>query len=280
LTFLPQGTRDYAGSAGALLMTAALPLPADTIGVVVANPLLACARAASWLPVRTDHAIAEDTKPPSIDCTAEIAPDCLIEAGASIGAASRVGAWTRVGRGARIGDHCVIGERVSLGDGVTLGNRVRVESGAVIGADAFVAVRDGLRWVRFPAFSSATIQDDVCVGANCTVARGAFRPTLVGYRVQLDAQVHIGHDAQIGADSIVAGGASIGGGTSIGTECVLGGRVAVVDGVSIAERVTITAMSLVTKSIAESASHWSGGWPVQRSKVWWRALALWRRRVR
>jgi UDP-3-O-[3-hydroxymyristoyl] glucosamine N-acyltransferase len=278
LSFLSDGREAYAGGAGAVLTAVAARLPSATIGIIVPHPLLACARAASWLPVRMEHAVSMGTPSPRIDSTADIAPGCVIEAGAVIGAYSRLGPWCRVGRNALIGDYCVLAARVSIEDGVTLGNRVSVEAGTVIGASAFVALRDGEQWVRFPAFSGVTVQNDVSIGPNCTIARGVFRATNLGYRVCVDAQVHIGHDCDIGADTIIAGGTTLAGGVIMGAACVLGGRVAVAEGIAIASRVTITAMSLVTKSITDTGTHWSGAWPVQRSTSWWRSIAQWRRR--
>ncbi|MGD9602775.1 MAG: UDP-3-O-(3-hydroxymyristoyl)glucosamine N-acyltransferase [Gammaproteobacteria bacterium] len=281
LSFLPPEIATYTGDAGVLLVAGPCRHPPSTFALEVPDPLFACARAVDWLPVRFEWSQPPAAQvAPTIALDAEVAAGCVLESGAQVGSGTAVGAWTRIGRGARIGAHCRIAERVTIGDGVTLGNRVSIDAGSVVGCDAFVALRGAATWTPFPAFASVVVQDDASVGAHCSIARGVFAHTLIGYRVRLDAQVHVGHDTRIGADTIMAGATTVGGGVVVGRQCVLGGRVAIADGVEIADRVTITAMSLVTKSIVESATHWSGGWPAQRSSAWWRAIARWRRRPR
>ncbi len=248
----------------------------------VTDVLLACARAAHWAQPRAIREMrsGEGAKSARIAPGVMIDPSCIIEPGAVIETGASIGPFCKIGSGARIGAFSRLEANVSVGPGTLLGHRVTVDAGAVLGALPFVALRDGVHWVRFPALGALTIDDDVWLGANVTIARGALGITHIGARAALDAQVHVGHDAQIGADTMIAGGASIAGGACVGERCVVGGRAALADGVTIADDVTITAMTMVGKSIMRAATRWSGAWPARESRQWWREVAQWRRGIR
>ena len=143
----------------------------------------------------------------------------------------------------------------------------------VIGNEPFVYVRDGDIWHRVPSFAAVSINDDVDIGAHCSLDRGVLRDSEIGRGVKLDSHVHVGHDVIIGANSALAAGVSIGGGVTIGEACLLGGGVGIAEGLRIANRVRVTAMSMVTKSIRESGTSYSSGWPAKPSREWWRGAA-------
>lgn len=274
LSFLANGRGAPSGNAGAFLVRDPSDCPPGALALLVSDPLLACARAAAWLPVRrpADEPVAH------VEPGATVAGNCVLGRGAHVQEGTRIGSGCVLGRGARIGAHCDIGPGVTIGAGVSLGNRVRVASGAVLGTDAFMAVRDGSQWVRFPAFAAVVIADDVRIGGQVTVARGVFTDTRIGARTMLDAQVHVGHDTTIEADTMVAAGVTLGGGVWVGQGCVLCGRVAVSEGVTIARGVRVEAASLVCTSIREAGTRWSSSWPAQRRVTWWRGVAALRRR--
>ncbi|MSR13510.1 MAG: UDP-3-O-(3-hydroxymyristoyl)glucosamine N-acyltransferase [Gammaproteobacteria bacterium] len=258
-------------SAGAVLFPLAKAAPAGVVAIFVADPILACARATAWLPVCSTVRQPESVSA-QVDSTADIGPGCVIEPGAIIRPFSRVGALTFIGAGTRLGAYCVIDSNVTISNS-QLGNRIRVGAGSRLGTAPLSLVRDGAQWVTFPGFAEVTIADDVVIGANCTIARGVFKATSIGRRVHLDDQVHIGHDTELGDDTVVAGAATIAGSVRIGRGCIIGGRVGIVDGVSVADAVTVTAMSLVSKSIVRANTCHTGAWPAHPSRSWWRSVA-------
>ncbi|MDD3517242.1 MAG: UDP-3-O-(3-hydroxymyristoyl)glucosamine N-acyltransferase [Chromatiales bacterium] len=246
--------------------------------LVSGNPYLAYARAAQLLhPQRPPQ--------PGVHPSAVIAADATIDPSAEIGPLCVIGARTRIAPGVRLGPHCVIGDDCLIGDdtrltaqvtvldGVRIGRRVLIHAGAVIGADGFGFARDGEVWVKIPQLGTVVIGDDVEVGANTTIDRGALGDTVVGEGVKLDNLVQIAHNVQLGAHSIMAGCAGIAGSTRIGRGCAFGGGAGVAGHLEIADNVTITAMSLVTHSIREAGSSHSSGTTAEPTSRWRRNAA-------
>lgn len=275
LTFVLDTPSSTCRDAGGVVVRDPSDSPPGVPPLVVTDPLLACARAAVWLPVRRPA----DAGAARVEPGAAVAANCVLGAGVQVQEGTRIGSGCVLGRGARIGAYCDIGPGVTVGAGVSIGNRVRVASGAVLAGDAFMAIRDGSLWVRFPAFAAVVIEDDVRIGCNVTVARGVFTDTRIGARTMLDAQVHVGHDTTIEADTMVAAGVTLGGSVRIGQGCVLCGRVAVSEGVTIARGVFVEAASLVCTSINDAGTRWSSSWPAERRLTWWRGVAAMRRRT-
>lgn len=261
-------------NAGGILVRSPAESPPGVPVIIVPDPLLACARAAAWLPVRRPA----DTDTACVQPGAAVAENCVLSAGVWVGEGTRIAPGCVLGRGARIGAYCDIGPGVTIGAGVRIGNRVRIAAGAVLAGDAFMAIRDGPCWVRFPAFAAVVIEDDVRIGCNVTLARGVFTDTRIGARTMLDAQVHVGHDTTIEADTMLAAGVTLGGSVRVGQGCVLCGRVAVSEGVTIARGVVVDAASLVCRSIVDEGTRWSSSWPAERRLTWWRGVAALRRR--
>lgn len=197
-----------------------------------------------------------------------IGPHCHIEAGVKIGAGTRIGAACFVGRDTEIGSDCSISPRVSIYHGVHIGDRVCLHSGVVIGADGFGFAPDNGRWVKIHQLGGVQIGDDVEIGANSTVDRGALDDTIIGPHVIIDDQVMIAHNVEVGEGSAIAGCVGIAGSSIIGKHCTLAGGVGVVGHVSIADRCHITAMSIVTKNIDKEGSSWSSGTGMQESGTW------------
>ena len=157
-----------------------------------------------------------------------------------------------------------------------MGDRVIIHSGAVIGADGFGFAHEANRWLKVPQVGRVRIEDDVEIGANTTIDRGAIEDTVIEAGVKLDNQIQIGHNVRVGAHTVMAGCAAVAGSTSIGRHCKIGGGVGIVGHVEICDGVTITARTLVTKSIRE-AGVFSGGLPHMGNREWLKMTAHIRR---
>jgi UDP-3-O-[3-hydroxymyristoyl] glucosamine N-acyltransferase len=226
---------------------------------------------------------------PGIHPTAQVDPGARIDAGAEVGPFAVVGARAVVGRGASIGAHACLGADVSVGEGTRLhprvtvyercriGARCIVHSGAVIGADGFGMARDAGRWLKIPQVGAVRIGDDVEIGANTTIDRGALDDTVIEDGVKLDNQIQVAHNCVIGAHTVIAGCTGISGSTTIGRDCMIGGGVGIVGHISICDRVTISGMTLVAKSITQPGTYTSG-LPMMPHAQWLKNAA-WLRRL-
>lgn len=182
----------------------------------------------------------------------------VVDAGASIGADSVVGPGCVVGRGAVIGAGCLLHGNVVVYRGVTVGDRAIIHAGAVIGADGFGFAFDGGRPVKVHQLGGVEIGDDVEIGAGTTIDRGTLDSTVIERGVKIDNQVQIGHNTRIGEDTVVCGCVAIAGSVVVGRRCVLGGGSGVVGHLSIADGTRISAMTLVSRPIAEAGTYSSG----------------------
>ncbi len=205
------------------------------------QPKLAFALAAKLL-----RAIPEAT---GLDPLASIAPSAVLANGVSVGpyavieAGVRLAAGVRVDAGAVIGANCVLGRschiypRAVLYPGVQLGARVVIHAGAVLGSDGFGYVRDAATgaYVQFPQQGTLVVEDDVEIGANTTIDRGALEETRIRRGVKLDNLVHVGHNVQVGEDVVIAAQTGISGSSEIGAGAVVAGQVGIADHVSIGE---------------------------------------------
>ena len=163
--------------------------------------------------------------------TADIALEVFIGAFVCISENSTVGSGTQIRAGAKIGDSvtigadCVIHPNVFIEDGVTIGDRVILHAGVVIGADGFGYVRGDMGYHKFPQIGTVVIEDDVELGANTTVDRGALGRTRIGRGTKLDNMVHVGHNCDIGQRVVIAAQTGISGSVTIEDDCVIGGQV-------------------------------------------------------
>lgn len=163
--------------------------------------------------------------------SADIALQVFIGAFVCVGENSKIGSGTQIRAGAKIGDNvtvgadCVIHPNVFLENGVTIGDRVILHAGVVIGADGFGYVRGDMGYHKFPQIGTVLIEDDVELGANTTVDRGALGRTRIGKGTKLDNMVHVGHNCDIGARVVIAAQTGISGSVTIEDDCVIGGQV-------------------------------------------------------
>jgi len=172
-----------------------------------------------------------------VDPTAELAAGVTVAACAVVGAGAVIGSGTRieagavVGEGVRIGQDCRIYPRAVLYSGVTLGDRVVLHAGAVLGADGFGYVRENAtgRYTQFPQQGRLVVEDDVEIGANSTVDRGALETTRIGRGTKIDNLVHVGHNCQIGEDVILVALTGVSGSSTIGNGAIIAGQVGIGD---------------------------------------------------
>jgi UDP-3-O-[3-hydroxymyristoyl] glucosamine N-acyltransferase len=225
-----------ASPAAAILVSSQVVIPSDGKPVLrVPQPRLAFARAAVLLraeqPYASIHATAVVAPGVQIAGDVSIGAHTSIEEGASIGAATIIGSGAVIGAGVRIGSHCRIYPRVVIYPGVALGDRVVIHAGAVLGADGFGYVRDQAsgEYTQFPQQGTLIIEDDVEVGANTTIDRGALQETRIARGAKLDNLIHIGHNVSIGRNVVIAAQTGISGSSVIGDGAILGGQVGMGD---------------------------------------------------
>lgn len=248
LSFLanPAYLKDLANTRAGIVILSAEYLD-DYQGAVLisANPQLDYARIANLI-------YKADQPQAFIHPHASIDPDTTIGSGVSIAAGVVIEA------GVSIGNDCRIDANATLCHGVSLGERVIVHSGAVIGADGFGLAFDQDHWVKIPQLGSVVIGDDCEIGANTTIDRGAIEDTVLENDVRLDNHVQVAHNVKIGAHTAMAGCSGVAGSTTIGKYCMIAGASGVGGHIEIADHVTITAMSMVNKSILEPGYYGSG----------------------
>src|SRR5690349_17069738 len=237
--------------------------------LVHAEPYLAYARIATALHppssavpgVHTSAVVSASARvAPSaeIGANAVIGSDCTIADDAVIGAGAVLSANVSVGKGTRIGP------RVTLLDGVRVGARCIVHSGAVIGADGFGFAPDHGKWQKIPQVGGVVIGDDVEVGANTTIDRGAIEDTVIEDGVKLDNLVQIAHNARIGAHTVMAAMSGVAGSTKVGKRCMIGGGTVVVNSLTICDDVMFTFHSIVTRSVDKPGTY-SGHLPAEEA---------------
>jgi UDP-3-O-[3-hydroxymyristoyl] glucosamine N-acyltransferase len=179
---------------------------------------------------------------------AGVHPTALIGSGALLGSGCEVAAYAHLGEGVELGDECVIGPRAVILPGTKLGARVRVQAGAILGSDGFGFVRASTGYVGFPQIGTLWIGDDVEIGANTTIDRGALGETRIGRGTKIDNLVHIGHNCRIGEDVIIAAQVGIAGSTEVGDGAILAGQVGLAEKVVIGPGVIVGAQGGVPTS--------------------------------
>ena len=266
--------------AGAVVVEPAFADACPVPVLVAANPYAAYARIAADLHPAPDFTpgispgahVAADAE---VAADAGVAPGAVIEAGARVGAGAWVGPNCVVGAGAEIGPGSRLVASVTLCHGVRLGARVLVHPGVVIGADGFGIAREPAGWTKVPQVGSVVIGDDVEIGANTTIDRGAIEDTVIEDGVKLDNQIQVGHNVRIGAHTVVAGCAGISGSTTVGRNCMIAGAVGIAGHLEIADGVVITGLSMVSHSIREPGVY-SGALPLDEAARWRRNAARFR----
>ena len=265
--------------ASAIIISAKHADLSPTNCLVVENPQLAFALIATKLNspnilagVHMDASIDPDAR---IDGSAYIGAQSVVAAGADIKAGVVVGAGCVIGRGCVIEEGSILHANVTLNDKTIIGQNAVIHSGAVIGGDGFGFANKQGCWIKIPQLGKVVIGDDVEVGANTTIDRGALDDTVIGNGVKLDNQIQIAHNVRIGDHTAIAGCVGIAGSTIIGKYCTIAGGVGITGQLEIADNVHITATSLVTQSIKSSGAY-SSGTPLQENTKWHRNFVRFR----
>jgi UDP-3-O-[3-hydroxymyristoyl] glucosamine N-acyltransferase len=180
-----------------------------------------------------------------------------------------------IGEGVEIGEDSRLVARVTLCAGTRVGQRALLHPGCVIGREGFGFARDGDRWVRIPQIGRAILGDDVEIGANTTVDRGAIGDTVIHDGVKLDNQIQIGHNVEIGENTAMAANVGISGSTRIGKNCTIAGAVGMAGHLEIGDQVHFTGMAMVTRSFTIPGVY-SSGIPAMPSAEWRRGVARFR----
>lgn len=266
--------------AAAVVLDAAHAADCAAAVLVSRNPYASYARIAADLcpPPAFEPGVAAGA---SVHPSAQMAPDAgvapgaVIEAGAVLEAGVYVGPNCVVGADAQIGPGTRLVANVSIGRGVRLGSRVLVHPGAVIGADGFGIAREPEGWIKVPQVGSVRVGDDVEIGANTTIDRGAIEDTIIEEGVKLDNLIQVAHNVRIGAHTVVAGCTGISGSTTIGRNCMIAGAVGIGGHLEIPDGTVVTGMTMVSRSI-RTAGVYSGSLPFDDAARWRRNAARFR----
>ena len=263
LSFLtnPKYRNQLAGTRAAAVILAPDALPACPVpAIVTANPYLYFARVAGWL---------HEAKRPDV----AIHPSANVARDAVIGRNVVIEAHCSIGEGAVIGDDSWLHANVSVYAGCRIGARAIIHSGAVIGSDGFGFAResDG-SWVKIPQTGRVIIGDDVEIGANTTIDRGALEDTVIEDGVKLDNQIQVAHNVRIGAHTAMAGCVGVAGSAAIGRRCTVGGGAVILGHLTLADDVNVSAGTLVGKSIPTPGTY-TGTVPFLEHREWLKNFA-------
>ena len=264
--YLP-GTR-----AGAVILVAELRDVCPVNALVVKNPYAAYARAAQILYPAVPgtpgcDASAQVAAGSEVDPTASIGPFCVVSAGARIGAGVTIGPGCYIDTGVEIGAGSTLIARVTVRRGTRIGQRAILHPGVVVGSDGFGFAYDGEQWIKIPQVGGVWIGDDVEIGSNTAIDRGAIEDTVIEDGVKLDNLIQVAHNVRIGAHTVIAGCSGIAGSTTIGRRCAIGGMVGITGHISITDDVRITGRSFVSQSITQAGSYSSGS-PLDETQQW------------
>lgn len=267
-------------SAGCVIVSPADAADLKTNALVIEDSYVAYAKVAALL-------YPEEQPDTGIHVTAVIGENSTIADSARISAQVFIGTNVHIGENVIIGPGCIIENDVVIGADsrlmanvtlcrkVKIGQRVRIHPGVVIGADGFGIANNNGQWLKIPQVGKVTIGNDVEIGANTTIDRGAIDDTIISNGVKLDNQIQIGHNVFIGEHTVIAGCVGISGSTRIGSHCAIGGGTGIAGHIEIADGVQLTGMSMVTKSILTAGSY-SSGIPVEPTREWHRNVVRYR----
>lgn len=269
----PRFRRHLAGTrASAVILERALVADCPVSALVSRDPYVTYAHVAGLL-----HPPAPAA--PGVHASAVLGEGCILGENVAIGPHVTLGHGVRLGRDVIVGAGCVIGDDVEVGDGgrlapnvtvhgdVRIGRRAIIHSGAVIGGEGFGFANERGVWIKIPQVGSVVIGDDVEIGSNTTIDRGALGDTVIEDGVKLDNQVQIAHNVRIGAHTAIAGCTGIAGSTSIGRRCAIGGGVGISGHLEIVDDVQVTGTTFVSQSIREKGVY-SSGTPFEPVAAW------------
>ncbi|HET6628508.1 MAG TPA: UDP-3-O-(3-hydroxymyristoyl)glucosamine N-acyltransferase [Woeseiaceae bacterium] len=229
-----------------------------------------------------------DPMPPGVHASAVVDPSASVAASAHVAAHAVIGPESVVAEHAAIGPNTVVGPRcrvaahtrlhanVTLVQDVSIGERCIVHPGAVIGADGFGNARGDTGWIKVPQIGGVRIGNDVEIGANTTIDRGAIEDTVIEDGVRLDNLVQIAHNVRLGEHTAMASLSGISGSTVVGKRCMFGGQSGVVGHISICDDVMVGGATMISKDIREPGFY-TGSFPAEKDRDWKRKVARFRR---
>jgi UDP-3-O-[3-hydroxymyristoyl] glucosamine N-acyltransferase len=262
--------------AGAVILDSKSAPDSPVPVLVVANPHATYARVATLLhpdpPLNPGiHAAAVVAPDANVDSTAEISAHVFVGKGARIGARCFIGPGSVIEHGAVIGDDSRLVGRVFVGRHVVFGRRCIVQPGAVIGGDGFGYAPDKGTWLKVPQIGGVNLGDDVEIGANTTIDRGALEDTVIEEGVKLDNLIMIAHNVRIGAHSVLAASVAIAGSSVVGKRCVLGGKVGLSGHITLCDEVVVLGTSFISHSIGKPGVY-SSALPSEEAGTWRRIV--------
>jgi len=258
--------------AAAVILNVEMVGMASGNAIVVDDPYVAYAKIAALL-----H--PERVVPAEIHLTASVDPTCQFDESISIGPQAVIEENVELGQDVVIGPGCIIQQGSKIGSGSRLvanvticretiiGDNALIHPGVVLGADGFGIANDKGHWIKVPQLGRVKIGDNVEIGANTTIDRGALEDTIIGNGVKLDNQIQIGHNVIIDEHTVIAGCTGIAGSTHIGRACMIGGGVGISGHLEITAGVILTAGTVVSKSIMEVGVY-SSGIPAETNSKW------------
>lgn len=203
---------------------------------------------------------------------ASIHPSAVVDETASVHPSASVGPLCVVERGARIGANTLLKSRVTVGEDCVVGERCILHAGVVIGADGFGFASNGGEWEKIEQLGAVQIGNDVEIGANTCIDRGALQDTVIEDGVKLDNLIQIGHNVRVGRHTAMAGCVGVAGSATIGAHCTVGGGAIILGHLTIGDNVNISAGTLVSKSLLKPG-HYTGIFPVDENAAWERNAA-------
>jgi len=262
--------------AGAVILDARAAPQSPVAALVAANPHATYARVATLLhpdpPLRPGvHPAASVAASAVIDPSAEIAAQAYVGEGVRVGARCYIGPGTVLESGARIGDDTRLLARVSIGRRVSIGARCTVQPGAVIGGDGFGFAPEKGTWIKVPQIGSVVVGDDVEIGANTTIDRGALGDTVIEEGVKIDNLIMIAHNVRVGAHSAIAAQSAIAGSSVVGKRCIMGGRSGLTGHITLCDDVVVLGTSFISHSINKPGVY-SSALPSEEAGVWRRIV--------
>ncbi len=261
-----------ATDASAVLITEDMLSSARVAALVVSNPRAAYARVVSllypeWMPEPGLDSTAQIDAAAKIADSAYVGPNVVIEAGVVIGENCVINSGCVIGRESVIGRGTYLYPNVTVYHGCSIGEYCILHASSVVGSDGFGFELDDGEWLKIPQVGGVVIGNKVEIGACSVVDRGAINDTVIEDGVKLDNHVQIAHNVHVGAHTLMSRGVGIAGSTRIGKNCLFAGMVGVRDHVDITDGVTVTAMSLVTKSLKKPGSY-SSNTPIDDTRAW------------
>lgn len=266
-----------ASPAGCVIVAPALrdEAAAHRPAVIVADdPYVYFARLTQWWAARTRPAAAAGVHPAAVvDATARlgagaaVGAGAVVEAGAVIGDGAVIGAQCYVGPGVTVGAGTRLAPRVTLIEGTRIGARCLIHSGAVLGADGFGFAPHQGEWIKIEQLGGVLVGDDVEIGANTCIDRGALGDTVIENGAKLDNLIQIAHNVRIGERTAMAANTGVAGSTSIGKGCLIGGGSNIIGHAHLADGVNITATTFVSRSL-DKPGWYSGSWPLDDNASW------------